>query len=167
MALNAVALADELATAIGQVTTTTQLIGWAQAVVTEITANGSATSRNIPTPHPISGVTGPSLAALIAANAGYPFVSPQLTNYATAIATHITTNAIVTYDSPVAAPPGIPPANAWFLNGVISGMNGPGLASEIAAAVGYPFVSSQLLAKSIALVSHIETNGQVTDGVIS
>lgn len=167
MALNATDLADELATAIGQVTTTPHMIGWAQAVVTEITTNGSATSRNIPGPHPISGVTGPSLATLIQINVGYPFVSTVLTAYATAIATHITSLGIVTYTAPVAAPPGIPPSNAWYLNGTISGMNGTVLAAAIAASVGYPFVSPQLLAHSIALVLHIQSNAEVTDGVIA
>jgi hypothetical protein len=144
-----------------------QIIGWAQGILEELTQNGTATSRNFPGPHPISGMSGASMASKIASYAGYPGVSSTLNNYCNAIVQHIQSNGQVFYTAPVAAPPAIPPPAAWFLNGTISGLSGSTMASLIVSQVGYPGVSSQLLAKCNAIVAHIQSNALVTDGVIA
>jgi len=160
-------LATEIATGIGQGFVTLHVTAFATGVLDELTQNGSATFGNIPGPHPISGLSGASMASRIVAAGPYTFVSPELANFCTAIADHITANGVVTYAGPPPAPPGLPPPDAWFTGGVVSGVNGPGMAAEVAAAVGYPFVSTQLIGKCTAIADHINNNAQVESGVIS
>ncbi len=144
-----------------------ELIGWATGVLNELTGNGTATARIIPGPHSISGMTGGSMADKVVQEAGYPNASKELKLYCGAIVAHIQGSGQVFYIAPIAAPPAIQPADAWFLGGTISGLNGPILAGLIAKAVGYPGVSARLLAKATAIVDHIQNNAEVTDGVIS
>ena len=168
MPLLASGLADELRSALNfPAPTSDQLVGWAGGIVDEITQSGSATSRNIPGPHPISGLSGSSMANRVASAAGYDSVSPELLDFCNAISTHIQSFGQVFYTLPVPAPPGIQPPMAFFLNGTITGLNGPLLASAVAAQVGYPSVTPQLLAKCTALTNHIMLNALVTDGVIA
>lgn len=165
MAVNPTQLADEIRSAmLFPAPVTLQLTGWATGVLQELTQSGIATSRVIPGPHPISGMSGASMAALVAAAAGYPFVSIPLLNYCNAIVQHIQTAGQVFYTAPVGSPN---PADNFFLNGTITGLDGSTLAALVAAQVGYPFVSTRLLAKCTAIVNHIQTNAIVTDGVIS
>lgn len=165
MALDPTALASDIASAMGYPTVSPQLIGWASGVLEEV-KNGMATSRNTPSGHTISGISGSAMATLIADYGGYGSVSTQLTNYCGAIASNIMSNAIVTYTAPVLNPPAIQPPDAWYLNGTLSGLDGSSLASDVAAAVGYPSVSAKLLAKCTAITTHIMGNAEITDGVI-
>lgn len=165
MAMDEVGLADEVATAMGYPFTSPQLIGWAKGVVEEV-RNGVATFGDIPTPHTISAISGPAMADLIATYAGYGFTTPELINFCTAIATNIMADGIVTYASPPPAPPGLLPPDAWFLDGTISGLDGSAMAALVASMVGYPNVSTKLLAECTAIVSHIMGNAEVVSGVI-
>lgn len=167
MAVNSSQLATQLAAGINQGFTTAQVEAFAAGVLDELTQNGSATFGDIAGPHPISGLSGPSMASKIAPPAGYPGISATLQNFCQAIADHINNNGTVTYTGPPPAPPALPASEAWFLGGTISGLNGPGLASEVAAAVGYPGVSSQLIGFCSAITDHLEANAEVTSGVIS
>lgn len=166
MALDEVALADEIASAMGYPSTSAQLVGWAKGVVEEV-KHGVATFGNIPGPHPISGVLGPSMASLISNYAGYGSVSPELTSFCAGIATHIISSGVVTYTSPVPAPPALLPADAWFLGGTISGLSGAGMAALVQSMVGYPSISSKLLAECNAIASHIMANAEVVSGTIN
>lgn len=164
MATNASQLADEIRVAMAfPAPTSTQLIGWATGVLDELTSNGMATSRFFAGPHPISGMSASSMATKVADEAGYPGVSDELLDYCEAIVEHIEGDGEVFYTAPL--PP--PDADAWFLNGTISGLDGSTLASLIASKVGYPGVSTKLLAKATAIVDHIQDNAEVTDGVIA
>jgi hypothetical protein len=96
--------------------------------------------------------------------AGYPGISPQLQKTCEAISDHVMQSGQVFYSGP---PPAPDPAGAWYLGGLISGLVGATLASMIASYVGYPGVSPKLLAESTAIVDHIMTNAEVTDGVIA
>jgi hypothetical protein len=167
MATSIPTLATAIATGIGQSFVTQQVTAFATGVLDELTQNGSATFGNIPGPHPISGLTGASMASRIVAAAPYPFTSPELVNFCTAIADHINNNGVVTYAGPPPAPPGLQPPDAWFQGGTVSGVNGPLMATEVAAAVGYPFVSTQLIGKCTAIADHINNNAEVESGVIS
>lgn len=163
MALSARPLAKKIADALEEDTVSKQLVGWAKAVVTEVTS-GVAGFGGIPGPHAISGLVGPRLAKLIAKEAGYPGVTPELIKYATAITTYIMSAAKVTYKAP---PPNGMGAPDWFIGGTISGMSGQPLAQAIAKAEGYPDVSEQLLKKSTAIVEYIQANAGVQKGAIS
>lgn len=164
MAVSISSLASEIASALGHPGDVTQeVLGWATGVLNELTQSGIATfGGGTPTGHTISGMTGASMASRVASAAGYPSISTELLNFCTAIASYVQGNTIVTYTGPP------PPANPnYFQNGTISGLVGSGLANAVQASVGYPFVSSPLLAKCSAITSHIMTNAQVQLGVIS
>lgn len=168
MALNASGLADEVRSAMGFPSPTSkEIVGWATGIVDEVTSNGVATFGNIPGPHPISGITGASMAGKVATAAGYGSVSAELLNFCTGVANHITGSGVVTYAGPPPAPPALPPPAAWFLGGVVSGLSGPAMAAQVASAVGYPGVSPELLNQCTAIADHIMANAQVVSGVIS
>lgn len=164
MAMNGPGLGDEIASALSQ-SPTTQMTGFGKGIV-EAVQQGTATFGNIPGPHPISGVSFSTMASLIQGYAGYPSVSPELSNFCDGIATHVMTGT-VTYSGPPPSPPVIMPPAAWFLGGVISGLSGSAMASLVASKVGYPSVSSELTAMCNAIANHIMTNAQVVSGVIS
>ena len=169
MAVNPTQLANEIVAAVPYPSAaTTELIGFATGVLDELTQNGSATSRNFPGPHPISGMTGGSMADKIRANsyASFGYTSVPLLNFCTAIVSHIHGMGVVTYTSPIPANPP-PPSDSWFLGGTISGLNGATLAALVTAQVPYPFVSPQLISFCTAITTHIMTNAEVTDGVIA
>jgi hypothetical protein len=163
MATSAAGLAADVATALGHPgDVSAPVLGWATGVLGELTQNGIATFGLIPGPHPISGMTGASMASKIALAAGYPGPTPILIAYAGAICTHIQSSGFVTYTSPTSP---IPPN--WFLGGTISGLNGPAMATLVAAACGFPGTTPILIAKCTAIASHIMSNAQVVSGVIS
>jgi hypothetical protein len=162
MATNYTQLAGEIATALGHPgNVTTQVLGFARGILEELTQSGSATFGNIPGPHSISGLTGSSMANRVKTYAGYPTVSSQLLGFCTGISTHVMTG-VVTYTGPSSPTP-----PNWFLGGTISGMTGSGMANQVKINVPFPYVTSELLAMCQAIVSHIQTNAQVTSGVIS
>lgn len=157
------ALAGEIRSAMGfPAPTSVELIGWATGVVTHIQTSGLATFGTIASPHTISGLTGPVMAGLIQVNAGYPFVSPELILYCTAMTTYIMGTAIVTYTGPIPPPP-----PGFNVGGTISGMSGSALADVVATALGKGFTTTELINKCTAIVSHIENNAEVVSGVIS
>ena len=158
MALSATGLADEIRIAMGFPNpVSAELVGWASGVVTEITVNGSAATGSPGPTNAVSGLSGPTLATSIVSGAGYPGTSAELLSYATAVAGYMVATAKVTY---VNAPD-------WNAGGTISLMTGAGMAAAIAAGVGYPSVSAELLAKSTAMVDHIQTNALVNGGTIT
>lgn len=164
MAMSGPALADEIRTSMGfPPPTTLQIIGWATGVVTHLQTSGSATTGGIPGPHPISGLSGPAMALLITGLAGYPFPSPDLINFCSAMATYIMANAEVTYTGP-------PPSAGnpdWFSGGTISGMDGADMASLVASSTGKPGATPELIDKCTAIVNHIQDNAEVENGVIA
>jgi len=166
MALNYTQLAQDIVTGINQSGTTQEVEGFAQGIVEEV-QNGSATYGTIPGPHPISGLSGSSMAALVANYSGFPSETPELINFCTAIADNIMATGIVTYTSPIPNPPTIPPELAWNTGGTISGLIGSVMAAAVKAAVGYPNVSTELLGMCTAICDHINDNAEVISGVIS
>ena len=106
MATNDLQLADEIRQAMGFPTpTSTQLLGFAKAILEELTQNGMATFGGSPTGHSISGMTAASLASKIANYAGYGYVSTELLKYSTGVVNYIQASAIVTYVGPPPPPP--------------------------------------------------------------
>ena len=157
MSVNAPGMADEIRSAMGFPTpVTAQLVGWSQGVLDELTISGSAATGS-PSGNAISGLTGASMAARIQSGAGYPSVSTELLAYATALSNYINGNAVVAYTNP--------PTNDS--GGTISGMTGAAMAVAVAAGVGFPSVSSELLAKCTAIVDHIQSNALVNGGIIA
>lgn len=162
MATSPALLADEVATALGNPgNITSQVLGWATGLLEELTQNGSATFGGFAGPHPISGMSGSSMATKIANYAGYPGANSTLIAYCNGIVSHIQGSGTVTYTSPTGLPPN------WFLGGTISGLSGSAMAAEVASSVGYPGVSPELLAKCTAIADHITGNAEVVSGVIS
>ena len=163
MAMAGHLLAEEIRAEMGfPPPTSVPIIGWATGFVLHMQTSGLATKGGIPGPHIISGINGPGMAALITATALYPFPSPELISFCQAVATYIMTNAQVFYIGP---PP--PAAPDWFLGGTISGLDGAAMAAQVAVAIGKPGPTPDLIAKCSAIVNHLQTNGQVIDGVIS
>lgn len=169
MATNPAQLATEMANGINQTIPTVAVQAWAIGVLQDLTLNGSATFGNMQSGHPISGLSGAAMAGfIIAASAGfYPNVSTQLLNFCTAVANHITSNGTVEYSGPPPAPPAVPPSAAWFTGGTVSGLDGSAMATEVAASVGYPSVTPELIGFCTAIADHINNNAQVESGVIS
>jgi len=164
LAVNPTDMADEIRIGMGFPPPTSDInIGWATGVLAELTENGTASFGGSPGPHPVSGLTGPSMALKIQTEAGYPFISPELTLYATALSNYIIAFAVVTYTGP-------PPSAGnpdWYLGGTIGGMTGAAMAAAVALGVGFPFVSTELLNKCTAIVDHIQSNAEVEgDGVL-
>jgi len=162
MAVNFNTLAAQIATGLGQPSASDEVKGFAHGVLDELTMSGLATFGGTPSPHPISGMTGSSMANRIMSYVGYPNVSPQLLNFCTGICNHIQTAGIVTYTGPT--PPAVP---NYFLGGTVSGLSGSAMASLVQAAVGYPSITPQLLGLCDAIATHIISNAQVVSGVIS
>lgn len=166
MAMNGTQLADEIATALGHPgDVTAEVICFGTSIVTHV-QSGTATFGGFPGPHPISGLSGPTLAGLVGSCA-YPFTSPELLTYCTIIANYIMANGVVTYASP---PPNPGAGEIGFREeGTISGMSGPDLAQLIHNALYsvYPGPSTVLTAKCSAIVGHIQNNAEVSNGVIS
>lgn len=162
MATNYTQLAGEIATALGHPgNVTPQVLGFARGILEELTLNGSASFGGTPGPHPISGLSGTSMASRVRSYAGYSTVTSQLQGFCTGIATHIMTG-VVTYTGPTSPTP-----PNWFLGGTISGMTGSGMANLVKSSVPFPNVTSQLLAMCQAVVNHIQSNAQVASGVIA
>lgn len=161
MAVSPSVLAAAMSTGIGQSTVTPQLLGLATGILNELTISGHAAVGH-PSGNLISGMSGSSMASRVATDAGYGSVSTQLLHFCTGITTHILTSGTVSYTGPV------PPAPiVYFLGGTIHGLSGSAMAALVAADVGYPFVSSQLLGLCDAVATHIMANATVTSGVIS
>lgn len=159
----------------------TQLTGWASAVVTEIQTNAkvnhSVVTGTCPDGGPlangaasnglISGLQGPRLATAVAAAAGYPGVSSELTKFSAQIVSHIHILGRVTFASGTitgSCPGGGGPLSSGAgTNGTVVSLSGSTLASAIHSAVGYPGgVSTRLTQFCTALVNHIMTNARVT-----
>jgi len=187
MALSGPALADAIRSTMGfPLPVSTYLNGWGNGIVNEITTNaqvsnasgtvtgtapsiGGPLSAGAATGGTISNLNGSRLASTVASDAGYPFVSGNLSAMCGAIVTHIESVGLVSFSSGNitgtctndATHPGTLSGGAGT-GGTVSGLNGSTLASAIASAVGYPFVSSQLINFSTAIVNYIMTNAQVS-----
>jgi len=167
MGMNPQQLGSEIQQAMGYPSPPSrQLIGFAQGIIEELWQNGKFTSRNKPSGHTISGISPNSMASKIASACGYPGVSSMLVSFSSGVCSHISSNAITTYDSPTPTTD-LPPSQCWYNNGKISGLIGPDMASKIAKAMGQSFVSDKLLAECNAIVKHIMSNAIVKDGKIS
>ena len=166
MAMDGLQLADEIAAAMGYSPTSAQLQGFGKGIVEEV-KNGTATFGTTPSGHTISGIVFSSMANLIKTYGGFPSVSAELLALCDGVSSNIMDNAIVTYIGPPPNPPIIEPEDAWFLGGTISGLDGSSMANDVKDAVGFPSVSTLLLAKCTAIVDHIMNNAEVVSGVIS
>lgn len=159
MAVNAPQLAIEMTNAMGYpLPASTELEAFATGLLNGLT--GGVATTGPASGNTISGIVGPSIAAEIASLIPtYSGVSTELNNFCTAYATYVMASAIVTYTGP-----GTP---SYFTGGTISGLIGAALAATIQSTVGYPFISTKLLAMSTAIVDHIIANAEVESGVIS
>lgn len=163
MATNDTLLASEIAAALGHPGDVTLPVqGFAEGILDELTSNGIAGFGGIPGPHPISGMTGASMASKVAAAAGYPGVSPELMSYCSGIVLHIQTAGQVFYTGPIPPPP-----PGFELDGTITGLNGAAMAALIVGMVPYPGATSELIDKCTAIADHIMTNAEVVSGAIS
>ena len=145
---------------------TDHLDGFAEGIIEEIRQNALAGSRVFSGPHPVSGMTGASMASkvILYSNGAYPNVSPQLQNFCQGIVNHINNVTVVFYASPTG---NINPNNNFFLDGVPQATNGSGMATEIRNLVPYPNNSPQLIAFCTAVADHINNNAEVTDGIFA
>jgi hypothetical protein len=154
-------LGTEIATALGQSSATSQVIGFATGILNELTQSGMAAFGS-PSGNTISGMTGADMASKVAAAAGFGSVSGTLSGFCSGIVSHIQSAGMVSYTGPT--PPATP---VYFLGGTISGLSGSAMAAQVQASAGYPSVSSQLLGMCTVIANHIMTNAQVTSGIIS
>lgn len=158
MSLNPSALAAAMASGIGQSSPTSELSGFAQGIIEELTSNGVA-AQGPQSGNMISGISGSSMATKVVAAAGYGSVSSKLSSFCNGIVSHITSAGMVSYTAPG---PGF-----WNLGGTISGLSGSAMAATVASDVGYGSVSSELSGMCNAICNHIIANGDVEAGVIS
>ena len=169
----------------------TQLVGWGSGVVSHIQAAalvsfapGNVTGTCLPTPGPltagaatsgvIAGLSGPAMASLVQAAAGYPSVSAELTAFCTEIANHVMSAGTVDFSTGTVngACTNTPITPGTFtgtgVGGTISGMSGSTLADNVHAAAGYPgSTSPELVDFCTAIVTYIEANATVAGGVMS
>ena len=163
MPMTPISLANEITDAMGfPAPPSPQLIGWATGCIIELSGKGLATTGGIPGPHKITGISGPSMAAIVASVGGYGLITPQLIGECTGIMTHIMTAANVVY----VAPPPVAGNPDWFIGGKISGMSGPAMATLVALFTGFPIPTPDLIKKCTAIVDHIEKNALVNNGKI-
>lgn len=185
MAMVGSAMADSIRSSMGfPLPVSHQLTGWASAVVAEIELGkvnniaGTVTGTAAPGPLSggaasggiISGLSGSRLATAVAAAAGYPSVSSQLTAFCTQIVLHIETLGLVSFASgkitgtctntPLSPGPLVGGAGS---GGQISGLSGSILAVAIHGAAGYPgSVSGKLTQFCTAIVNYVMANAQVS-----
>ena len=193
MALVAADLATAIRTGMGfPLPNSTQLIGWGTGVVNHIITSGivaNAPGTVLGTAPPaggplvsglasnglIAGLSGPTLASLIHASAGFPgSVSTQLTNFSTAVVSHIMTLGRVSFSSGTIvgtcsntpATPGV--LTGTGSNGLIGSLNGSTLASAVHSAVGYPgSTSTELTNFCTSLVNYVMTNARVSYALVT
>lgn len=152
MALNATRLANGMRSAMGfpPGAPSAQLVGFAQGVVQSLQA--ATASVAAPAGNPIFGVTGAGVAGIIQTEAGYPSITAELLGFGTGFANTVGTST-VTY-------------TIFRFNGFIVGFTGPLLATNVAAAAGYPSVSPRLLSMCTAIAAEV-AQANVNDGIIS
>ena len=185
MALDAQALADKLKNSLGfsQFPTSKENNGFAKAYVSEITslakvnnivgtitgvcAPGSPLSAGAGIGGIISGPSGPTLAAKIQSEAGYPYISPELLKFSTAVTDHLKTGIVVFAPGTItgtctntAESPG-PLTGGAGSGGKITLLSGPTLAQLLSQAIGESYVSPQLLQFAITLVTYTMTMAEV------
>ena len=165
MPVNPSGLADEMADSMGQ-DVTDELKGIAQGILDELTLQGIATFGLIPGPHPVVGLTPPTMAAKIVSAGGAKTITPQLLGLCTGIVSGLAT-AIVTYAAPPQTIPPIAPILDWFTGGLIAGLAGPVMAVQISSALGFPAPTPELINMANSIVNHIQANAQVESGKIS
>lgn len=164
--------------------TSTQLVGWASAIVTHLTSNGlvnfaPGTITGDTTPGGslsngagaggiVSGLSGSVLAPIVASNAEYPGVSSILQIYCNQIVLHIMTG-LVTFDpgnvtgscTSTVLTPGILVDGA-ATNGKLLGLNGTTLANLIHSSVGYPGITStRLIEFCTSICDYLMSNASV------
>jgi hypothetical protein len=150
MALDPILLADEITIAVGQsLPASTQIQGFASGLIDGM-KSGVVSPAGI-----ISGLSGSTISAAIAAGAGFPSVTPQLSGFGSSFATYVMLSGFV-----VPTPP-VPPS------GPILGLSGSAWAPLLAAASGFPSVSPQLQGFADAVMDHITNNAVVIVGVIT
>lgn len=186
MTLVAPTLADQLKNSLGFASfpTSSQNSGLAQGIVDEITmkadvefAPGTVTGTVPPAAGPltlgaatggvISGMTPADLAAKLQADMGFGSTTSQLLGMANAIVTHfLTALASFAVGTITGACTNTPATPGVFVGagagGTIAGLSGSGLASLMAADMGFGTVSAQLLAFSNTLVTYLLSNSVVT-----
>jgi hypothetical protein len=182
MSLSASILANEIQTAMGFSSISSQLLGFCQALVSEIQTNAKISNSLVTgdCPHSggslsngtsvngiISSLSGSRLASTIQSDIGFPLVTSNLLNLSNAIVNHIMGLGKVNFSSGnitgtctnSAGSPGVLTLGSGF-SGIITSLNGITLANDIHSAEGFPgSVSTQLIQFSIAIVNHIMSDG--------
>ena len=167
-----------------------QMLGWGNAIVQHVqtgsvdNASGTVTGTVPPNGGPlqdgaatngiISGLSGSTLASLVASEAGYPSVSAELSTICEEIVFHIQGFALVEFaaGSITGTCTNTTTTAGTFTGtgsgGTLSGMNGGGLANAIHTAVGYPgSVSAKLTQFCSAIVNYIEANAEVSYSTVT
>lgn len=169
-----------------------QLKAWATGVITHLqtsglTSNIPGTVLGIAPPSPgpltlgtaidgtISGLIGNTMASLIVSEdtLDYPFATPELNNMCSGICQHIIAQGIVSFaigtingactNTPIT--PGV--FLGVGIDGTISGLSGPTMATLVASLVGYPFVSMPLIKMCTAIANYIMANATVSYSVVT
>lgn len=185
MAMMGSAMADSIRSSMGFPNpTSTQLLGWGNGIVQHIQAAaqvsnapgtitgtcvpGSSLSGGSGSGGTIAGMSGSTLASLVASLAGYPFVSSKLMAFCNEIVSHIQSFGVVAFASGNITgtctntndTPGTLVSGAGT-GGTISGLSGSTLANAIHAAAGYPgSTSTKLMQFCTAIVNYIMANGE-------
>lgn len=186
MALNSTDMAQRIHDDMGfPGSVSSQLVGWASAVIDELTsgsvanasgtitgtcpaAGGSLTS-GAGTGGVITGLDGPTLATAIASNAGYPSTTSELTQFSDAIVAHLMTGTASFSSGNVTGTCTNTPSSAGILtnglglNGTIVGLSGSALASTIHSAVYSAFAgpSAKLIEFCTAFTDFIMDNAEI------
>ena len=149
---------------------TQALVNFAPGLITGTCPPGGPLANGAGSGGLIVGLVPSTMAELVIAGTGYPFVSPLLLIYCTQITTHIMTNGLVSFqsgningsctNSPLT--PGALAAGEG-INGTISGLDGILLANNIHAAAEYPGTTSDRLKEfCTAMMDYIKNNASVT-----
>lgn len=154
MAMNVSNLSSEIASGLGQGSTTSETDGFAQGIIDELTTNGVA-STGSPS-GTISGLTVSSMANLIKTVVGYPSVSSELTGFCQGIIDNLQNDGSVSY-----------PSSPHTNGGTIINIDGTTTAGYIKDEAGYPSVSSELQGFADAVADHIKDNASCDGGSIS
>lgn len=175
-------LASVLKDGIGQIISTGQVDGFAQAICETFTttgiitnppgtitgvapASGGPLSNGAGVGGIITGITGAGLAALVALYAGYPSITPELQGFCDAMANHFITGIVVFPVGTITGVCGNTPASPGPLvgegaMGEITGYSGPILATAMAGGLGQGGPSPEVVGFATNLVTYLMDNAE-------
>ena len=142
---------------------TPEIIQFCEGVIAE-TLTGVATYANVPSGHTITEIEGNPMGVEVA-NAMSKEVQETIQKFCTGISNHIVEAALVTYQGPPPSPPHIPPSEAWWANGTISGLDGNAMALKVQAEIQCP-LTPQLIGMCTGIANHIMETTIVERGVL-